>query len=51
MSKKIARTARLVRDVALVLLPVLRVVDLVISIVNKAANYDRELHSQVHFAR
>lgn len=52
MRKKIAHAARLVRDVSLALYSVLRVVELVIDIVNKAANYhDRKLRIQVHCAR
>ena len=52
MRKKIAHAARLVRDVSLALYSVLRVVELVIDIVNKTANYhDRKLQIQVHVAR
>lgn len=46
MRNKIAHAARLVRDVSLALYSVLRVVDLAIDIVNKAANYnDRKLRT------
>ncbi len=52
MRKKIAHAARLVRDAALFLYPILRVVEVVIDIVNKAVNYhDRELQAQVRPAR
>lgn len=48
MRTNFAHAARLVRDLSLTLYSVLRVVDLVIEIVNKAANYhDRELQAQV----
>lgn len=46
MHAKLVHAARLVRDLSLALYSVLRVVDLVIDIVNKAANYhDRKLHA------
>ena len=46
MRKQFAHAARLVRDVSPALYSVLRVVELVIDIVNKAANYnDRELQT------
>lgn len=52
MRNNIAHAARLVRDVSLALYSVLRVVDLAIDIVNKAANYhDREFQTQVRASR
>lgn len=38
MSKKIARVARLIRGIAVVLIPLLEVIKLLIEIANKAAN-------------
>ena len=52
MRKNIAHAARLVRDVSLALYSVLRVVEKVIDIVNKAANYhDRKYQTQVLASR
>lgn len=52
MRTKLAHAASLVRDVMLTLYAVLRVVEKVIDIVNKAANYhDRKLHTQIPASR
>ena len=52
MSKKFARRARLVREIAQVLLALLQAIELVVEIVNKAANCNvRKLQIQVSIAR
>lgn len=48
MRKKFARGARLVGEIAKVLIPVLTVVQLIVEIINKAANCNvRKLHPQI----
>jgi hypothetical protein len=48
MSKKLfARAARLVRKIAVYLVPVFTVIKLVVEIVNKAANCNGELSAQI----
>lgn len=52
MRKKFARRARLVREIAEFLMPILKVIKLIVEIVNKAANCDdRKLQIQISVAR
>ena len=51
MSKFFARAARLVRKIAVYLVPVLTVIELIIEIANKAANCNGKLQIQVSDAR
>jgi hypothetical protein len=51
MSTFLARAARLVRKIAVYLVPVLTVIKLIIEIVNKAANCNGKLQIQVSDAR
>lgn len=52
MSKKIARWARLVREIAGAAIALIKVIQLILELVNKAANCNvRELQTQISIAR
>lgn len=51
MRKHLARAARLVREIAVFLVPVLTVIKLIIEIANKAANCNGKLQIQISDAR